>query len=253
MDSQPVYIVRDTLAELSNDPRVVDFALSTFKGRGRLDLHLKDGCAPGLRTGQPDRPVVMLFDPQAAELLARDENGDLLTLSADVADPDRMAILVNAPLAWLGEASRSTARVRSDDAQVPADHPAGLNRAALGLLLRHVNVTDMVFGSDGRECSFQFQLADGYGGISKNAPEDWVGLDFDDATVELGWFDLEGCFRMKTFRRSKHGIEIAHLFADPLGHVLKDDREDGLSQSDTGMRALLEKLTLGLGASPHQG
>lgn len=249
MERQPVYIVRDTLEAFCGDPRVTDFRLSTFRGRGRLDLYLREGCMPGLSTGRESGDVVLLFSPFGAALHATGADGQPLVFAAGDED-EEAGDLVNAPLAWLAGRRRAPMEPVDEAGPPTPSRMPGINRAALQLLMRHVSVTDLVFGSDGQECSLQFRLRDGYAGICANPPMDWVGIDFDDDSVDLGWFDSQGSFRMSSFGRLEHGIEIDRLFADPLGHVLKGDNGDTDGLPDTGMRAMLHKLYQDLGSTP---
>lgn len=250
MESATVYMTRDTLAQLAADPRLADFRLSCRAGRGRLDLCLKEGSLPGAKTGSNAPPVTLTFDAHRAEVAFTDPEGRLQMRAFDERRIGSIATLVNAPLGWQGVPADLIEPSLLEEDWLAERPVAGIDRQAIGMLLRHISVRDLLFGSNGRECTLQFQLAAGFAGTHVEAPLDWVGIDFDERQTDLSWFDRQGTFRMSSFRNPMNSTEIGQLFADPLGHVLKNDSPGGLSQSGTGMRALLEKLQQGFAAGP---
>lgn len=249
MESDTAYMLSDTLRSLCNDPRLLDIRLSNTGGRGVVELTLKPGSLPGISSGGPDPSVTVVFDARRAELHYRDPAGRFLTLLLEGPHHPPVEAVINSPLEMLSLLLHSPLATEAPEQWSGIGNRPAIDLAALRLLLRHALVTDLQFGSNGRECTFQFQVADSFAGTAADPPRNWIGLDFNDRSADLGWFDRDGGFRMTSFQLPEDSAETGQLFADPLGHVLKHDDARGLSQTETGMRALLGRLQAGFAES----
>jgi hypothetical protein len=224
-----LFVTRDILHSLAENRSLVRFSLGCERGLARVDLQLKPDlvAAPGFYT--------ICFGPD--RLLLADHQSTLdLGGKRRKAAPELLVHLLPNPQVLERELKRSKL-----DVTTGAPPPCGpqIEDAALAMLLRHVAVSDLVFGSDGTECSFQFQLTGVFTQVCQRAPFDWVGLDFGAGHLDLSWFRPEGDLLLKAHRWPSKRAEIERITRNPLGVVISHGEA---AFQDTGARSLLKTL-----------
>lgn len=177
-----------------------------------------------------------------ADRLFIDDRSSSVELTASRSDvvPDEISALLGNPFSLAETIRRSKVMT-----PISADSISGprIGRHALVMLLRHDAVRDLVFGSNGSECSLQFQLAAGFASVCPEAPLDWIGLDFSEKSLDLSWFDPEGRLVMASHKWPKHAAVIDEIVLDPLAAVLRAGQGTLDHPAATGARALLLALT----------
>lgn len=224
-----LFVTRDILRSLTENRGLLGFSLGCEKGLGRLDLVLKPGLAdaPGRYTicFGPDR--LLLADHQSTLDLAR---------KGRRAAPELLGHLLTNPQVLARELKRSKQEVTEG---APAWSGPQIDGAALIVLLRHIAISDLTFGSDGTECSLQFQLKGDFPQLCNRPPFDWVGLDFGAGYLDFSWFGCECELLLKSYRWPSQRAQIERITRDPLGAVLSCGDE---ALQDIGARSLLKTL-----------
>ena len=220
MENESLFLTRDCLASLSSDRSLASFELACRGGAGLLRIHANPGSQPGLTTGESEHPFDIVFAPDRVSIAWTAQSGErhtaLFEMSDDVQD---LASLVNDPLTL-----PHLAVALDLDRPAPLEPALGLagpviTADALRILIRHAAVTDLLFGSDGRECSLQFQVRRGFAGVDQRPPNDWIGLDFTESEADLAWFDENSTFQIQSFHLPEDADQLSACLADPLGRV----------------------------------
>jgi hypothetical protein len=229
VDVGTLFVTRDIFSSLMENRSLMGFSLGCERGLARLDLVLKPGLAAA--TGR----YTVCFGPD--RLLLADHQSTLdLGGKRRKAAPELLVHLLANPQVLERELKRSKL-----DATNGAPPPCGprIEDAAIAMLLRHVAISDLAFGSDGTECSLQFRLTGGFPQVCQRPPFDWVGLDFGAGHLDLSWFRPEGDLLLKAHRWPSQRVEIERITRDPLGAVLSHGEA---AFQDTGARSLLKTL-----------
>ena len=233
-----LYITRGTLASLCAERSLDGFCLMSAGGGGRLRMVPKPGHLVRYRAGTP---LDVLFEPGHIVTAWTAADGSRQARRIE-ANGDDLFDLVNDPLSLFRPGTDGAAAPCPDD---PAPHAFGFDRETFAMLLRHAAIGDMLFGSDGRECTFQFQVAHGFAGTCDRPPRDWIGVEFSDHAVELGWFDWNGTFRMRSLQLPRDMAEAARLAADPLSPVMRDGIGANMAEAEAGIAGLMKRLEAG--------
>ncbi len=233
---ETLYLLRETLAALVEDKRIRSFSLGCREGMGLLDITFRPGLVPGLNLSRGE----ILFAPEHLGIFWERADGLGRGISMISRDPDQIALMLLDPMALLLPVTGN-----DDPWQPLAAKPAAgfkISCAAIRMLLRHSSVSDLLFGSDGRESSLQFQLANGFAGISSQSPQDWVGLDFDDKTADLSWFDRHGEYHIHSYRWPDDQQALLRLGTDPLGQVMLAELDESVTAASHGILDLMQTL-----------
>ncbi|SMC72806.1 hypothetical protein [Rhizobium sp. RU36D] len=243
---ETLYLLRETLAALVEDKRIKSFSLGCREGMGLLDIRFRPGLVPGLNLRRGE----ILFAPEHLGVCWEQVDGLRRGISIKGEDPDQIAGLLLDPMALLLPVTGNDVPWQLREAKPSEGFK--ISCAAIRMLLRHASVTDLLFGSDGSECSLQFQLADGFAGICSQSPEDWVGLDFDDTTADLSWFDRTGNYSIRSYRWPDDADVLARLEVDPLGHVMLAGLDASVTAASQGILGLMQTLTSSFQHNPSQ-
>lgn len=244
MDVHSLYMAGDTLADLAADGRVSSYLLASEGGRARLGLFLKTGCMPGLMTGEQGPPVDIIFAwGYVAFRLTLADGTCVLTRPAARLEPEEIEELLTEPLALVSLAVASGGSWnRAETAPAIPRPDLHVTGDTIAMLQRHAAVSDLVFGSDGRECTLQFQLLRSFAGVDSRPGFDWVGIEFDEERADIGWFDDRQGFEMSSYCLPEDADALAALLADPLGHVLAATRRAEGDDGADGIAGLMERL-----------
>lgn len=241
VSGETTYILGETVKELLVVPCLEDLQVSALADGLLLRVVLR-------REGKGGRALAF----SARRIEVRITGGGILTTWLDrtgrrhlVADEPGLSCLFDLLVTGHVPMARKLGPGEPGLAREPAPARSLIARATFESL-DHPAVGDFMLGFDGRECSLQFQLGQGFAGISTTASLDWVGCDFDERTLDMSWFDTQDHYHITAFDLARDGAAARAAMADPIAFVLSAANRERAGAG--GPRALQSRLAGAFGS-----
>ena len=242
MTGETLYIPCDMLAAIMADGRVAGMTLSSSEGKGMLSLQVKAGSVEGISAAAGETRLDLLFAPSHLCARWKDEDGVCEAQFYGDDCPHILEELLMQPLQLPRLARRLMVLQTSAEQRLADLKGPQFSAQTILMLLRHTAVSDLLFGSDGREATLQFQITNGYAGVDDRPPQDWIGIDFTERGADLSWFDRNGVFQSLWFAAAGDEQALRTLCMDPLGCVLREGQEMCVGQGEADFRNLMRML-----------